>query len=233
MSGKTYAIAVDGPAGAGKSTLAKRVAAAYHFLYLDTGAIYRTVGLAALRRGIDRKNDDALQAILPDVHIEIRFDENVTQRMFLNGEDVSEAIRLPEISLCASEVSALPSCRAFLLEMQRDFARKNNVIIDGRDIGTVVLPNADLKIYLTASSTERARRRLLEMQEKGVETDFETVLREIEERDWQDMHREIAPLCKAEDAVLVDTSELDLQESFEALCALVEEKLPVRREARA
>lgn len=233
MSGKTYAIAVDGPAGAGKSTLAKRVAAAYHFLYLDTGAIYRTVGLAALRRGIDRKNDDALQAILPDVHIEIRFDENVTQRMFLNGEDVSEAIRLPEISLCASEVSALPSCRAFLLEMQRDFARKNNVIIDGRDIGTVVLPNADLKIYLTASSTERARRRLLEMQEKGVETDFETVLREIEERDWQDMHREIAPLCKAEDAVLVDTSELDLQESFEALCALVEEKLPVRREALA
>ena len=120
-----------------------------------------------------------------------------------------------------------------LLEMQRDFARKNNVIIDGRDIGTVVLPNADLKIYLTASSTERARRRLLEMQEKGVETDFETVLREIEERDWQDMHREIAPLCKAEDAVLVDTSELDLQESFEALCALVEEKLPVRREALA
>ena len=233
MSGKTYAIAVDGPAGAGKSTLAKRVAAAYHFLYLDTGAIYRTVGLAALRRGIDRKNDDALQAILPDVHIEIRFDENVTQRMFLNGEDVSEAIRLPEISLCASEVSALPSCRAFLLEMQRDFARKNNVIIDGRDIGTVVLQNADLKIYLTASSTERARRRLLEMQEKGVETDFETVLREIEERDWQDMHREIAPLCKAEDAVLVDTSELDLQESFEALCALVEEKLPVRREALA
>lgn len=233
MSGKTYAIAVDGPAGAGKSTLAKRVAAAYLFLYLDTGAIYRTVGLAALRRGIDRKNDDALQAILPDVHIEIRFDENVTQRMFLNGEDVSEAIRLPEISLCASEVSALPSCRAFLLEMQRDFARKNNVIIDGRDIGTVVLPNADLKIYLTASSTERARRRLLEMQEKGVETDFETVLREIEERDWQDMHREIAPLCKAEDAVLVDTSELDLQESFEALCALVEEKLPVRREALA
>ena len=229
MEKKTYAIAVDGPSGAGKSSLSKRVAAAFHFVYLDTGAIYRTVGLAAFRRGIDRKNNAALAEILPDVHIEIRYDGDGLQRMFLNGEDVSEAIRMPEISLCASDVSALPACRAFLLEMQRDFARKNNVIIDGRDIGTVVLPNADLKIYLTADSTERARRRLLELEGKGVATSFETVLKEIEARDWQDTHRDIAPLRQAEDAVLVDSTSLNFEETFEALCTLVEEKLPVRR----
>ena len=151
--------------------------------------------------------------------------------MILNGEDVSETIRLPEISLCASDVSALPACRAFLLDMQREVAHKNNVIIDGRDIGTVVLPDADLKIYLTADSRERARRRLLELEAKGVETDFDTVLREIEERDWQDTHREIAPLRQAEDAVVVDTTELDLEQSFEAICTLMEEKLPVCRKS--
>ena len=153
--------------------------------------------------------------------------------MFLNGEDVSEAIRMPEISLYASDVSALPVCRAYLLEMQRRFAREYNVILDGRDIGTVVLPDADLKIYLTASSTARAQRRLKELLEKGVETTFEEVLKDIELRDYQDTTREIAPLRQAEDAVLVDTSELDFEQSFEALCKVIEENLPVRREAEA
>ncbi len=231
MSQKTYAVAVDGPSGAGKSSLSKRAAAAFGFVYLDTGAIYRTVGLAAKRSGIDRKSDEALKNILPQVQLEICYDETGLQHMILNGEDVSETIRLPEISLCASDVSALPACRAFLLDMQREVAHKNNVIIDGRDIGTVVLPDADLKIYLTADSRERARRRLLELEAKGVETDFDTVLREIEERDWQDTHREIAPLRQAEDAVVVDTTELDLEQSFEAICTLMEEKLPVCRKS--
>lgn len=231
MSQKTYAVAVDGPSGAGKSSLSRRAAAAFGFVYLDTGAIYRTVGLAAKRSGIDRKSDEALKNILPQVQLEICYDETGLQHMILNGEDVSETIRLPEISLCASDVSALPACRAFLLDMQREVAHKNNVIIDGRDIGTVVLPDADLKIYLTADSRERARRRLLELEAKGVETDFDTVLREIEERDWQDTHREIAPLRQAEDAVVVDTTELDLEQSFEAICTLMEEKLPVCRKS--
>ncbi|MBR0392738.1 MAG: (d)CMP kinase [Oscillospiraceae bacterium] len=223
---KFYSIAVDGPAGAGKSSLSKKLAEVYGLVYLDTGAIYRTVGLACYRRGVDRKNETAVSAVLPELDIRIRYNEEGQQRMILNGEDVSEAIRMPEISLCASEVSALPSCRAYLLDMQRRFAREYNVILDGRDIGTVVLPNADLKIYLTASSEARAQRRFLELQQKGVEANFEEVLRDIILRDEQDMNRAIAPLRQAEDAVLVDTSELNLQESLEALCALVDERLP-------
>lgn len=230
---KHYSIAIDGPSGAGKSSLSKKISAAYHFAYLDTGAIYRTVGLAAGRAGIDRHSEQELSAILPDLHIEIRYDDSGLQHMFLNGEDVSEAIRMPEISLYASDVSALPVCRAFLLDMQRRFAREYDVILDGRDIGTVVLPNADLKIYLTASSEARAVRRLKELEEKGVATSFEEVLKDIEIRDYQDMTREIAPLRRADDAVLLDTSELDFKQSFEALCALIEEKLPVRREGMA
>ena len=223
---KFYSIAVDGPAGAGKSSLSKKLAEVYGLVYLDTGAIYRTVGLACYRRGVDRKDETAVSAVLPELDIRIQYNEEGQQRMILNGEDVSEAIRMPEISLCASEVSALPACRAYLLDMQRRFAREYNVILDGRDIGTVVLPNADLKIYLTASSEARAQRRFLELQQKGVEANFEDVLRDIILRDEQDMNRAIAPLRQAEDAVLVDTSELNLQESLEALCALVDEKLP-------
>ena len=223
---KFYSIAVDGPAGAGKSSLSKKLAAAFGLVYLDTGAIYRTVGLACYRRGIDRKDEAAVSAVLPELDIQIRYNEEGLQRMILNGEDVSEAIRMPEISICASDVSALPACRAYLLDMQRRFAREYNVILDGRDIGTVVLPNADLKIYLTASSEARAQRRFLELQGKGVEADHDEVLRDIILRDEQDMNRTIAPLRQAEDAVLVDTSELNFEESFEALCRLVEEKLP-------
>lgn len=223
---KFYSIAVDGPAGAGKSSLSKKLAAAYGLVYLDTGAIYRTVGLACYRRGINRKDEAAVSAVLPDLDIHINYDEQGLQRMILNGEDVSEAIRMPEISICASDVSALPACRAYLLDMQRRFAREYNVILDGRDIGTVVLPNADLKIYLTASSEARAQRRFLELQGKGVEADYEQVLRDIILRDEQDMNRAIAPLRQADDAVLVDTSELNLEESLEALCRLVDERLP-------
>jgi cytidylate kinase len=223
---KFYSIAVDGPAGAGKSSLSKKLAAAYGLVYLDTGAIYRTVGLACYRRGIDRKDEAAVSAVLPDLDIQISYDEQGLQRMILNGEDVSEAIRMPEISICASDVSALPACRAYLLDMQRRFAREYNVILDGRDIGTVVLPNADLKIYLTASSEARAQRRFLELQGKGVEADYEQVLRDIILRDEQDMNRAVAPLRQADDAVLVDTSELNLEESLEALCRLVDERLP-------
>lgn len=223
---KFYSIAIDGPAGAGKSSLSKKLAEVYGLVYLDTGAIYRTVGLACYRRGVDRKDEAAVSAVLPELDIRIQYNEKGQQRMILNGEDVSEAIRMPEISLCASEVSALPACRAYLLDMQRRFAREYNVILDGRDIGTVVLPNADLKIYLTASSEARAQRRFLELQQKGVEANFEEVLRDIILRDEQDMNRAVAPLRQAEDAVLVDTSELNLQESLEALCVLVDERFP-------
>ena len=222
-----YAIAIDGPSGAGKSTLARRAAKKFGFIYVDTGAIYRTVGLAAHRRGIDCHHESAVSAILPQLDIKMGYNEAGEQRMLLNGEDVSEAIRAPEISICASDVSSLPAVRAFLLDMQRKTARENSVIMDGRDIGTVVLPDAELKIYLTASAAARAERRLKELREKGVETSFEEVLRDIEYRDWQDTHRETAPLRQAEDAVLLDTSEIGLEESCELLYAAIREGLGI------
>ena len=219
-----FAIAIDGPSGAGKSSLARRCAAELGFLYVDTGAIYRTVGLAALRRGVDRKDEAQVAAILPELDIALRYEDG-EQRMFLNGEDVSREIRLPEISICASDVSALAAVRAFLLEMQRKLARENNVIMDGRDIGTVVLPDAPLKIYLTASAEARAERRMKELLAKGVEADFDEVLRDIRYRDEQDMNREVAPLRRAEDAVLVDTTEIDFEESFRLLCRIIRERM--------
>lgn len=222
-----YAIAIDGPSGAGKSTLARRAAKKFGFLYVDTGAIYRTVGLAAWRKGIDCHDETAVAAILPQLDIRMGYNEAGEQRMYLNGEDVSSAIRAPEISICASDVSSLGAVRAFLLEMQRKTARENNVLMDGRDIGTVVLPDAELKIYLTASAEARAERRLKELREKGVETSFEEVLRDIEYRDYQDSHREIAPLRQAEDAVLLDTSEIGLEESCELLYRTIREKLGI------
>ena len=218
---RLFSVAVDGPSGAGKSSLAKRAAAKFGFVYVDTGAIYRTVGLACRRKNTDFHSEKEIAAVLPELEIDLRYDETGLQRMYLNGEDVSEEIRLPEISMCASAVSAFPSVRTFLLEMQRTFAKKYNVIMDGRDIGTVVLPDANLKVYLTASAEARAKRRFLELQEKGVKTTFEEVLKDIEQRDYQDTHRAIAPLRKAADATELDTSDLTLEESFEALCALV------------
>ena len=218
-------IAIDGPAGAGKSSLARRLSKELGYIYVDTGAIYRSVGLAAHRRGLDTKNEIAVSAMLPEISIEMRYNDEGEQRMFLDGEDVSAEIRMPEISICASNVSAMPAVRAYLLEMQRRMARTHNVIMDGRDIGTVVLPDADLKIYLTASAEERARRRCLELSERGTPKAYEEVLREINERDEQDMHRDIAPLREAEDAVRLDTSKLNFDESEQALLKLIQEKL--------
>ena len=221
---KNFAVAIDGPSGAGKSSLARRCAQELGFLYVDTGAIYRTVGLAALRRGVDRKDEAAVAAILPELDIALRYEDG-EQRMFLNGEDVSREIRLPEISLCASDVSAHAAVRDYLMETQRRLARENRVIMDGRDIGTVVLPDAPLKIYLTASAQARAERRMKELAAKGVEQSFEEVLREIVQRDEQDMNRLVAPLRRAEDAVLVDTTEIDFEESFRLLCRIIRERM--------
>ena len=221
---KNFAVAIDGPSGAGKSSLARRCAQELGFLYVDTGAIYRTVGLAALRRGVDRKDETQVAAILPELDIALRYEDG-EQRMFLNGEDVSREIRLPEISLCASDVSAHAAVRDYLMETQRRLARENRVIMDGRDIGTVVLPDAPLKIYLTASAQARAERRMKELAAKGVEQSFEEVLREIVQRDEQDMNRLVAPLRRAEDAVLVDTTEIDFEESFRLLCRIIRERM--------
>ena len=216
-----YAVAIDGPSGSGKSTLARKLAKAFGFLYVDTGAIYRTLGLACSRAGIDRRDAKAVMKILSGLDIQIRYNEAGEQCMLLNGEDVSREIRLPEISLCASDVSAHQEVRSFLLEMQRKFARENNVIMDGRDIGTVVLPDAELKIFLTASPEARARRRLAELLEKGENVRFEEVLRDIFIRDEQDSTRAAAPLCKAEDAVEVDSSEMNAEETFGRLCEIM------------
>ena len=220
---KNFAVAIDGPSGAGKSSLARRCAQELGFLYVDTGAIYRTVGLAALRRGVDRKDETQVAAILPELDIALRYEDG-EQRMFLNGEDVSREIRLPEISLCASDVSAHAAVRDYLMETQRRLAREHRVIMDGRDIGTVVLPDAPLKIYLTASAEARAERRMKELAAKGVEQPFEEVLREIVQRDEQDMNRLVAPLRRAEDAVLVDTTEIDFEESCSAVEKMIRER---------
>ena len=219
------AIAIDGPSGAGKSTLARALAERLGYLYVDTGAIYRTVGLAARRSGTDPHDADAVAALLPGLKIELGYGEDGLQRMYLDGEDVSAAIREPEISLYASAVSAIPVVRTFLMEQQRSLARTHCVIMDGRDIGTVVLPGADLKIFLTASSEARARRRWKELQEKGMDEPYEKVLAEIVERDRQDTTRAAAPLRQAEDAVAVDTTEYDLEESLDLLLNLVKETL--------
>ena len=221
---KPISIAIDGPSGAGKSTMARKLAADFGFIYVDTGAIYRTVGLAAYRAGIDRHDEPAVKALLPKLSIEMRYNEAGEQRMFLDGEDVSEAIRMPEISICASDVSSLPAVRSFLLEMQRKLAREHNVVMDGRDIGTVVLPDAGLKIFLTASVEARAKRRQLELEKKGKSLPFEEVLRDMEYRDKNDSSRAAAPLRPAEDAVRLDTTQLDFDESCAAVESLIRER---------
>ena len=220
----TIRVAVDGPSGAGKSTLARAAAAALGFLYVDTGAIYRTVGLSVRDRGVDPGDEAAVAEMLPPLRIELRYDGEGGQRMFLNGRDVSGEIRLPEISRYASAVSALPVVRAYLMETQRDLARKHDVIMDGRDIGTVVLPDAEVKVFLTASAQVRAERRCRELEERGTPQPFEEVLRDIEDRDFRDTHREAAPLRQAEGAALLDTSALDFQQSLEALLEIIQER---------
>lgn len=223
-----YAIAIDGPSGAGKSSLARAAAARFGFIYVDTGAIYRTVGLAAYHRGVDRRDESAVAAILPELDISMHYSAAGEQRMFLNGEDVSAEIRSPEISICASDVAALPVVRTFLMELQRRMARENSVIMDGRDIGTVVLPDAELKVFLTASAEARAQRRLLELEHKGTAVSFAEVLRDIEYRDEQDSSRAAAPLKRAEDAVLLDTSSIDFDESLSVLSDIITRRLGVK-----
>ena len=218
---KTIRVAIDGPSGAGKSTLARSAAARLGYLYVDTGAIYRTIGCAAARRGIDPGDQAAVVAMLPDLSIRLTYGEDGLQHMALNGEDVTGEIRLPEISRYASQVSAYPEVRAYLLEMQRQLAREHSVIMDGRDIGTVVLPDAEVKVFLTASAEERARRRMLELEQRGTPEPYEDILRAIEERDWNDTHRAAAPLRRAEDAVVLDTTDLDFAQSEEALLDII------------
>ena len=222
---KTISIAIDGPSGAGKSTLARSIAAKLGSLSVDTGAIYRTIGLYALENGVDPKDEAAVTATLPDIQVGLEYGEDGLQHMLLNGRDVTKDIRLPDVSLYASAVSAHPPVRAFLLEMQRKLARENNVIMDGRDIGTVVLPDADVKVFLTATAAERARRRCLELEQRGTPQPFEKVLAEIEERDYNDSHRATAPLRQAEDAVLLDTTELDFVQSEAAMMKLIGERV--------
>ena len=217
-------IAIDGPAGAGKSTIAKSASKELGFIYVDTGALYRTVGLNALRLGKNTKSEEEVVPTLENLQVSLRFVDG-EQRVFLGEEDVSAAIRQNEVSMAASNVSAIPKVREFLFDLQRDIARKNNCIMDGRDIGTVVLPDAKIKIYLTASAEARADRRYKELVEKGQEVNYDDILREIELRDYQDTHREIAPLKKAEDAILVDTTKLTLEESIDYMLKVIKEQL--------
>jgi len=214
-------VALDGPAGAGKSTLAKKVAKHFGIIYVDTGALYRCIGLYTLRNNVTSTDEDAVCALLPEIELEMIYDKNSTQRMLLCGEDVTDEIRMPEVSTLASNVSAIPQVRTFLLAMQREMAVKYDVIMDGRDIGTVVLPNAGLKIFITADAEARAQRRYLELKGKGVTSTYDSVLHDMILRDKNDTERTASPLKAADDAVILDTTELDFEQSFEALCRLV------------
>lgn len=217
-------VAIDGPAGAGKSTVARAAAKELGYIYVDTGALYRAVGVYGLRHGIPTDNSEKISAILPEIRVELDFIDGV-QHVFLNGDDVSEEIRLPEASMAASNVSAIPSVRAFLFDLQREIAAKNNCIMDGRDIGTVVLPDAKVKIFLTADDEERAMRRYKELKEKGSNVSFQEVLDDLRVRDYNDSHREIAPLKPAEDSVTVNTTGMNLEESVEKIVSIIKEKM--------
>lgn len=217
-------IAIDGPSGAGKSTISRAAAKLFGFIYVDTGAIYRTIGLAAKLRGIDVSDNDTVISMLPELRIELRYNDSGEQCMLLDGADVSRDIRLPEVSMLASKVSAIPEVREYLVDMQRKMAELHDVVMDGRDIGTVILPNADLKIFLTAGAEDRARRRYEELLQKGVETTFESVLDDLVKRDEQDTMRAAAPLKAADDAVLLDTSGNTLEQSVSEVCRLISEK---------
>lgn len=216
-----FSVAVDGPSSAGKSTLSKEVAKELGIVYVDTGAIYRTIGYYVFSHGIDPKNAVDVAAVLPEIHVDMRYSDDGLQHMLLNGQDVTTEIRLPEISMYASAVSAIPAVRAFLLEMQRDMARRSSVIMDGRDIGTVVLPNAQVKIFLCADVQIRAQRRTLELMQRGTPKPYEEVLEEMEQRDWADTHRETAPLRPAEDSIVIDTTFLNFEESRQEILRVI------------
>lgn len=222
---KTYSIAIDGPAGAGKSTIAKALAKELGYRYVDTGAIYRTVAYFLDLWGVSPKDVDGVTRYIDELTVNIEYDEDGKQHMIMNGMDVTDEIRTQDISQKASLVSAHAVVRDVLLDMQRDVAKKYNVIMDGRDIGTVVLPRATVKIFLTASAQVRARRRTDELIAKGQNAEYNTILKEIQQRDHQDMNRPIAPLKQAKDAVLLDTSELDIQEVLEAMKKIIGEKI--------
>ncbi|MBQ8015092.1 MAG: (d)CMP kinase [Clostridia bacterium] len=217
-------VAIDGPAGAGKSTVSRAAAKAVGYIYVDTGALYRAVGVNALRKGIDTKDKPAVAATLSDISVDLVF-ENGEQKVLLNGEDVSVEIRTPPASMAASDVSAVPEVRAFLFDLQRDIAKRNNCVMDGRDIGTVVLPDAQVKIFLTASPEERAMRRYKELIEKGSNVDYKEVLEDLIQRDYNDSHREIAPLKPAEDGVILDTTGLNLEESIDEIIKIIKENV--------
>lgn len=218
-----FNIAIDGPGGAGKSSVSRAVSKELGFIYVDTGALYRAVGLYALRNGVDTKNETAVGEYLPKIKVELVF-ENGEQKVLLNGEDVSADIRLPEASMAASDVSKIPSVRKFLFDLQREIAAENNCLMDGRDIGTVVLPKAELKIFLTASPEARARRRYDELVANGSEVSFEEILKDLNARDYQDSHREIAPLKPAEDSVILDTTDLTFEEVKNKIIELTRER---------
>lgn len=225
MEQNRYAVAIDGPGGAGKSTIARTVAQELGILYVDTGAIYRTVGYHVFLRGSDPRDTAAVIDLLPQTRIDISYGEDGLQRMYLNGEDVSEAIRQQEISMYASCISALPQVRDFLMEMQRSFARCRSVVMDGRDIGTVVLPDAAVKVFLTADLEERAKRRFKELVSRGTSPDFDQLLEEMRQRDYNDIHRSTAPLKAAADAVIVDTTHMTFQESCCAIINIIKERV--------
>ena len=218
-------VAIDGPAGAGKSTISRAAAKELGFIYIDTGALYRTVGLNALRTGADLDSAESVAATLTDdLKVELRFVDG-EQRMFLNSEDVSLAIRTPEASMAASKVSAVPAVRGYLFDLQKKLAQENNCIMDGRDIGTVVLPDAKVKIFLTASPESRAKRRYDELCEKGMDVSFEDVLADMKQRDYNDSHREIAPLRPAKDAILLDTSGFELERSVALIIKTIKDNI--------
>lgn len=219
------AIAIDGPAGAGKSTIAKTAAKELGFIYVDTGALYRTVGLAVSRNGVEPKASPELDDLLVKIKVELAFNENNEQIVLLDGEDVSSLIRTPEASMTASAVSAVPAVRAYLLDLQRNIAKTHNVIMDGRDIGTVVLPDAKIKIYLSADPEDRAKRRYDELIEKGMDVKYEDILNDVKQRDYNDSHRDIAPLKPAEDSILVNTTGNTLEQSVELLINIMKENM--------
>lgn len=221
----SVAIALDGPAGAGKSSIAKKAAKALDFIYVDTGALYRTIGLAASRKNVEPKPSKEVDKLLAEINVDLTFNSLGEQVVLLDGEDVSGEIRTPEASMTASKISAVPEVRAYLLDLQRNMAKNHNVIMDGRDIGTVVLPNAKVKIFLTASPEARAQRRYKELCEKGMNVKYEDVLNDVIQRDYNDTHRDVAPLKPAEGCVIVDTTELDFEQSVGKIISVIKENI--------
>lgn len=219
------AIAIDGPAGAGKSTIAKLAAKELNYIYVDTGALYRTVGLAATKNNVEPKISNEVDELLGKIKVELTFNDKNEQIVLLDGEDVSSQIRTPEASMMASAISAVPAVRAYLLDLQRNIAKTNNVIMDGRDIGTVVLPDAQIKIFLSADPEDRAKRRYNELIEKGMDVKYEDILADVIERDYNDSHREIAPLKPAKDSIMVNTTGNTLEQSVELLIKIMKENM--------